>query len=228
MMPEPFAILKITRQEWSRSSTVHAALVGSCFLVAPTLVVTCQHVLAEAFTCERSTLNPCVVASTSRAFLLQAADIIGTDEERDLALLRLSDLAEFKFPTFQLATQTPSPDQRCIIRGYAPPKGTIQGCVDRGIHFGKRWYLDIESAAVTFDSTVIEIERTAHTKIRSRGKLEKGMSGSPLIDVTTGQVLGIQTTGSAPPPPWWTGPIQPETIAVGADEISALIARTPL
>jgi hypothetical protein len=58
--------------------------------------------------------------------------------------------------------------------------------------------------------------------------LEKGMSGSPLIDVTTGQVLGIQTTGSAPPPPWWTGPIQPETIAVGADEISALIARTPL
>lgn len=167
-----------------------------------------------------------VASSIGEAFLLRPADLVCTDGVRDLALLKLCDLASFNFPAFELATQLPAPKQRCILQGYVPPKSSIQGCSARGIHFGKRWHFDIEKAAVTFESCVVEIERTTHTKIRSRGESRKGMSGAPLIDVTTRQVLGMQTTGSAPPPPWWTGAIEPETVAVGADEIAALMAKT--
>jgi hypothetical protein len=228
-MQEPFAILKITKQERDPPFQAEASLVGSGILVAPTLIVTCLHVFAEAFPDERHTSARCVVAcSSGDALLLCKNNFIGADEVRDLALINLSDLASFDFTSFELADRSPDPEQNCVLRGYASPNGSILGCALPGKFFGRRWYLDIAKASVAFDSSIVGMEPTAHTAIRSRGESRKGLSGAPLIDVTTGQVIGMHVAGSAPKLPWQTTVIEPETVAIGADEIAAFLAKTPL
>lgn len=217
-MPDPFAILKITRAERTQPFAATAEFIGSCFLVAPTLIVTCHHVLTEAFHSEHKTSIKCVVAAlTGEAFPLSMDNTI-RDPDHDLALINLPELASFNFPYFELATKAPVPNQKCVVRGYRP-SSYIPGCAARGIHFGKQWHFDVKEIAVSYESSVSNIKHTTHTRICSEGDSIKGISGAPLIDVDTGLVVGVHAAGC---------PIKQETCAIGADEVRTLIISAPM
>ena len=113
-MPEPVAILKITREERSPPFATQAILIGSGFLVASEVMVTCRHVLCEAFGVRRPSASPCLVAALAGdAFRIREADIVAVDEGRDLALIHLANAASFEADVFELATELPQAGQSC-------------------------------------------------------------------------------------------------------------------
>jgi S1-C subfamily serine protease len=147
------------------------------FISADGRILTCRHVVGDAQT----------VTVKDRAGHSFSGTVLGTNKDRDLALVKVEGAA---FKTLALASERAPPVGRDVIT-----IGTAHGLswsVSKGIVSG------------------IRSLRTAQV-IQTDAAFSEGSSGGPLIDVTSGQVVGVASISMG-------GVGNPANFAIAADE----------
>jgi V8-like Glu-specific endopeptidase len=148
--------------------TCEGSASGTGVMVSPRHVLTVEHVITDAsrISLERSR-NP-----------LGPAEVIGFDEDRDLALLRVEK--PIKGYVFRFAKRTPRLGEEVAALGY--PLG-LPLSVTRGTVSGR--------------ARTIEIDRVKRRAlIQTDAAVNRGNSGGPLLAVKSGEVVGIVDLGS--------------------------------
>jgi S1-C subfamily serine protease len=142
--------------------------VGTGMLITPRLVATVEHVVEDAAT----------IAVKRNGKLLATGTVIGTDPDRDLALLQLS---------------TPVTGYRFAFAARAPQLGEAVAAL--GFPLGLP--LTVTRGSVSGLNRTIPIQGLRRRKlVQTDAALNPGNSGGPLISAETGEVLGLVDLGS--------------------------------
>jgi S1-C subfamily serine protease len=149
-------------------TTCATAGVGTGIVVGPRLVATVEHVIDEAVSMEIKRNGKVLATGT----------VIGTDPDRDLALVRTSK--PIKGYRFQLAKRPAKLGEPVAALGY--PLGLP---------------LTVTRGSVSGLDRTIPIEGLRRRKlVQTDAALNPGNSGGPLISADTGEVLGLVDLGS--------------------------------
>jgi hypothetical protein len=145
---------------------------GTAFLVGDDVALTCNHVIAAA--------NPGPL--TLKVAGSEAADAIidmDTDEESDLALLRVS--SKVGRPSVRLSPAPPKIGRKIHSRGFPRDHNPTK-------------YPDgfpLDPAEITGDTTLMWKSRPAKLFVLSGATADRGMSGAPAVDAETETVVGV-------------------------------------
>jgi Trypsin-like peptidase domain len=139
---------------------------GTGFFVAPELILTCAHVVEKA-----SIEDPIQVRWKNEEKWAQAFIERLLPNPYDLALLRVSQLGSRTHPCISFDREKIRSRDQLYLFGY-PANDFPNGC------------------PVTCDSEGLTMDEPSFIKFKA-GKIQPGMSGSPLLNQRTGDVCGI-------------------------------------
>ncbi len=174
--------------------------VGAAFFISEDLLLTCGHVATQETVTIKPSGRPC-----------RPADVIGTDDGADLALLR-SHRVQGEQPVCVVLDRTPHHGD-CFVAGFPREDDLAPGSVVFDVRVYPR--RDLEGG-----DQVLEIEP---------GQIiTYGMSGGPVVSVRSGAVIGIIRT-SKDPTNALGGGATPVSRAVGAfPQVAAILPTSTL